>query len=253
MKKLKFKLKWQYFLFLILLVIILGSFIYILYLEECSSNKEGFEKLKSESPENADATVKAAAAKIAIAKANASAKVATKAKTQASAANAKLKAETDAESESDSEGVTIPKTNTEEINRKVKEAKEKGHTNMKSLNTSQKEKEAVSNKVLDKANVEVSKSKNKLAKAKANNTEAFSNYSFAPVNNEDTDFNSYQKYGPSPQNTINFFGSTYFKPECCINPESSSYSNSLGCACLSPDKLRYLNSRGGNRTFTSEF
>ena len=83
--------------------------------------------------------------------------------------------------------------------------------------------------------------------------EGFSNHSFAPVNNKNVQSVSCQKYGPNPQNTTNFFGSTYFKPECCINPESSSYSNSQGCACLSPDKWRYLNSRGGNRTFTSEF
>lgn len=40
-----------------------------------------------------------------------------------------------------------------------------------------------------------------------------------------------------------------FKPECC----PSTYSNSLGCACLSEKQYNFLNSRGGNRTHATEF
>ena len=44
-----------------------------------------------------------------------------------------------------------------------------------------------------------------------------------------------------------------FKPECCGNPAGSFYSNSVGCACICPEQWTYLNSRGGNRSFPTEF
>lgn len=36
---------------------------------------------------------------------------------------------------------------------------------------------------------------------------------------------------------------TNYAPECCPSP----YSTSSGCACLSPNQLNVLNTRGGNR------
>ena len=40
------------------------------------------------------------------------------------------------------------------------------------------------------------------------------------------------------------FSKTDFKPECCNY--GSSYSNSMGCACLNVDSAKYLWQRGGN-------
>ena len=40
-----------------------------------------------------------------------------------------------------------------------------------------------------------------------------------------------------------FFNNNTFSPDCC----PSIYSNSDGCACVSPEQLTYLNSRGGNK------
>ena len=40
-----------------------------------------------------------------------------------------------------------------------------------------------------------------------------------------------------------FFNNNTFSPDCC----PSIYSNSAGCACITPEQLIYLNSRGGNK------
>jgi hypothetical protein len=49
---------------------------------------------------------------------------------------------------------------------------------------------------------------------------------------------------PLPEGELFFFADNKFKPECC----PSTYSNSMGCACLSQDQVNYINQRGGNRT-----
>lgn len=49
---------------------------------------------------------------------------------------------------------------------------------------------------------------------------------------------------PLPDNKLFMFSDTEFAPSCC----PATYSNSIGCACLSPDQAQYLNKRGGNRT-----
>jgi len=43
------------------------------------------------------------------------------------------------------------------------------------------------------------------------------------------------------------FAKNKFKPECCPAP----YSSSTGCACMTPEQINYLNTRGGNRTSDS--
>ena len=63
----------------------------------------------------------------------------------------------------------------------------------------------------------------------------------------------YEKYNCGPIDVNNFFGGLKFKPECCGNPAGSSYSNSVGCACICPEQWTFLNSRGGNRAFPTEF
>jgi hypothetical protein len=54
---------------------------------------------------------------------------------------------------------------------------------------------------------------------------------------------------PLPEGELLFFDSTKFSPDCC----PSVYSNADGCVCASPEQMKYLNERGGNRTLTSEY
>ena len=51
------------------------------------------------------------------------------------------------------------------------------------------------------------------------------------------------------QNTLFYFQDNEFKPDCC----PGTYSTSTGCACTSEEQMKYLNERGGNRTFSTEF
>jgi len=50
---------------------------------------------------------------------------------------------------------------------------------------------------------------------------------------------------PLPKGELDFFANTQFSPGCCMNT-GASYSNSLGCACMSVPQVSYLNGRGGN-------
>jgi len=50
---------------------------------------------------------------------------------------------------------------------------------------------------------------------------------------------------PLPKGELDFFASTQFNPTCCMTT-GASYSNSLGCACMSVPQVSYLNGRGGN-------
>lgn len=45
------------------------------------------------------------------------------------------------------------------------------------------------------------------------------------------------------------FKNTSFKPECCPN----TYSNSMGCACMSTKQYNYLETRGGNNVPYSQY
>ena len=45
-------------------------------------------------------------------------------------------------------------------------------------------------------------------------------------------------------NSMSFFDNTEFNPECC----PSNYSTSSGCACMTPEQMKFLGQRGGNRT-----
>ena len=46
-----------------------------------------------------------------------------------------------------------------------------------------------------------------------------------------------------------FFKDTKFKPQCC----PSSYSNSMGCACINQNQYQYLITRGGNNVPFSQW
>jgi hypothetical protein len=49
---------------------------------------------------------------------------------------------------------------------------------------------------------------------------------------------------PLPEGELYFFKDTKFDPSCC----PGTYSNSMGCACLSKPQFNYLTNRGGNHT-----
>jgi hypothetical protein len=51
---------------------------------------------------------------------------------------------------------------------------------------------------------------------------------------------------PLPEGEMLIFQDNDFKPECCHMPQQ--YSSSTGCACISVDQMKFLNSRGGNNT-----
>lgn len=54
------------------------------------------------------------------------------------------------------------------------------------------------------------------------------------------------KGGPVPPKGLFLFSQNNFKPECCYTPQQ--YSSSSGCACISPDQMKFIASRGGNNT-----
>ncbi len=54
---------------------------------------------------------------------------------------------------------------------------------------------------------------------------------------------------PLPEGELLMFANTEFKPDCC----PSTYSNSMGCACMSVDQYSYLTNRGGNNVPYSEY
>jgi hypothetical protein len=48
---------------------------------------------------------------------------------------------------------------------------------------------------------------------------------------------------------LDVFENTKFSPECC----PSNYSSSTGCACMTPEQMKFLGQRGGNRTLNTEY
>ena len=47
---------------------------------------------------------------------------------------------------------------------------------------------------------------------------------------------------PLPNGQLDMFATTSFSPKCCPN----SFSNSMGCACMTLEQQKYLTQRGGN-------
>lgn len=54
---------------------------------------------------------------------------------------------------------------------------------------------------------------------------------------------------PLPEGELLMFANTPFKPECCPN----TYSNSMGCACMTTEQYNYLITRGSNNVPYSEY
>ena len=49
---------------------------------------------------------------------------------------------------------------------------------------------------------------------------------------------------PNLNEDLFFFQDNKFTPECCFVPQQ--YSSSTGCACISPEQMKFLSGRGGN-------
>jgi hypothetical protein len=54
---------------------------------------------------------------------------------------------------------------------------------------------------------------------------------------------------PLQHGEMAIFSENKSSPECC----PATYSTSMGCVCETPQQMKYLNERGGNRTQNSEF
>jgi len=77
------------------------------------------------------------------------------------------------------------------------------------------------------------------------NTNNWMNPTLTPGNAELNKLNSYKNTPLPLQNDSMFiFSQTEFKPDCCKYGET--YSNSMGCACMNVDSVKYLWQRGGN-------
>lgn len=72
-----------------------------------------------------------------------------------------------------------------------------------------------------------------------------SEFGYGDINNTGTAYTGTPV--PLPDGELVIFAQNKFKPECCPSP----YSNSTGCACITPEQINYLNTRGGNRTSDS--
>ncbi len=83
---------------------------------------------------------------------------------------------------------------------------------------------------------------------------------------EESERQTYQRKGSKgtrfvgPDESLSFLGDTQFSPECCGSKFSSKGGLLIsggftggGCACMNPEQLNYINTRGGNRTSDSEF
>lgn len=54
---------------------------------------------------------------------------------------------------------------------------------------------------------------------------------------------------PLPEGQLYMFDQNVSSADCC----PATYSTSTGCICASPEQMKYLNQRGGNRTLNTIF
>jgi hypothetical protein len=71
-----------------------------------------------------------------------------------------------------------------------------------------------------------------------------SEFGYGIINNTGS---AYTADEPLKNGEMVIFAKNKFKPECCPSP----YSSSTGCVCMTPEQIKYLNTRGGNRTSDS--
>jgi hypothetical protein len=71
----------------------------------------------------------------------------------------------------------------------------------------------------------------------------------APSAGAQSILNRGKNQAPLASGEMDVFANTHFKPECCPN----TYSNSMGCACMSTQQYNTLITRGGNNVPFSEY
>jgi len=74
----------------------------------------------------------------------------------------------------------------------------------------------------------------------------------ADTNNPNTWYSSFEGntqglQPPLPEGELDIFADNKSDPSCC----PSTYSTSSGCVCATPEQMKYLNQRGGNRTLSN--
>lgn len=66
-------------------------------------------------------------------------------------------------------------------------------------------------------------------------------------------YNSYENNTggkvPLPEGQLTMFSNNKSSPDCC----PSTYSTSTGCVCATSEQMKYLNTRGGNRTLNTQY
>lgn len=76
---------------------------------------------------------------------------------------------------------------------------------------------------------------------------------YAHSNDEQNNLHNHESYNGKPaplkEGDMFFWEGTQFRPECC----PSTYTNSSGCACTTEEQVKFINTRGGNRTENSQF
>jgi hypothetical protein len=85
------------------------------------------------------------------------------------------------------------------------------------------------------------------------NNKPSTNSESCEVNDDTNIYSSLEKNEADPvplqEGELLIFDSNKFSPECCPSP----YSNGDGCVCASPEQMKYLNQRGGNRTLAGYY
>tara|TARA_Y100001935_G_scaffold19813_1_gene14428 strand:- start:163 stop:579 length:417 start_codon:yes stop_codon:yes gene_type:complete len=54
---------------------------------------------------------------------------------------------------------------------------------------------------------------------------------------------------PFPTGNMSIFADNSLSPECC----PAAYSGSTGCVCATPEQMKFISQRGGNKTLNGEF
>jgi len=74
------------------------------------------------------------------------------------------------------------------------------------------------------------------------NSDAASANVFAKLENNHVDYSE-----PLPEGQMAIFAQNTLSPSCC----PAAYSGSTGCVCATPEQMKFISMRGGNKTLAS--
>ena len=75
-----------------------------------------------------------------------------------------------------------------------------------------------------------------------NKTSGVSGNVFAKLENNHVDYSE-----PFPEGQMSMFSQNTLSPSCC----PATYSGSSGCVCATPEQMKFISARGGNKTTSS--